>query len=86
MVRKVSVQCFVRSRLRCKPLLEGGGQERGLRSGTHNVPGIVGMGEAFRLANLEWEHEASRLVSLRDRLEHALVAGGNWSTDPWHQS
>ncbi len=50
----------------------GGGQERGLRAGTLNVPGIVGFGEACRLAALEMDTEAARLRGLRDRLWRAL--------------
>jgi len=46
----------------------GGGQERGLRSGTLNVPGIVGLGAAAELCRLEREAEATRLRALRDRL------------------
>lgn len=67
---------FVRSRVRCAPLMDGGGQERGKRSGTHNVPGIVGMGEAFRLAKLECEQDAKRLSALRDKFEHDLTGSG----------
>ena len=67
---------LIRGRLRYNPLIDGGGQERGRRSGTHNVPGIVGMGEAFRLANLEFEQDAKRLCSLRDRLEHSIMGAG----------
>lgn len=50
------------------PYLVGGGQERGLRGGTHNVPGIVGLGQACALAHAEMEAERSRLTGLRDRL------------------
>ncbi len=67
---------FVRSRVRCAPLIEGGGQERGWRGGTHNVTGIVGMGEAFRLANLEYEQDQERLSNLRDKFEHTLIEAG----------
>ncbi|MCY3594088.1 MAG: cysteine desulfurase [Rhodothermaceae bacterium] len=67
---------FVRSRVRCAPLIDGGGQERGKRSGTHNVPGIVGMGEAFRLAKLECEQDAKRLSTLRDKFEQDLIDSG----------
>ncbi len=53
--------------------MEGGGQERGLRSGTLNVPGIVGFGEAARLsAEALARGEAKRIGSLRDRLLAAL--------------
>jgi cysteine desulfurase len=55
------------------PLIDGGGHERGLRSGTLNTPGCVGFGEAARLASGEWEIEAERLRTLRDRLEATLT-------------
>lgn len=49
------------------PQIEGGGHERGLRSGTLNVPGIVGLGAAAELATAVWEEEAERLRALSDR-------------------
>lgn len=56
-------------RIRLQAQAEGGGQERGLRSGTLNVPGIVGFGEAARLARMALANgEAQRVASLRDRL------------------
>lgn len=55
-------------RVALRPLLHGGGQERGLRPGTLNVPGIAAFGEACRLAAVELEEEAKRLRELRDRL------------------
>ena len=58
--------------MRCRPLLDGGGHERGLRSGTLNVPGIVGLGAACTLARSEREAEAARIGGLRDRLEAEL--------------
>ncbi len=57
-----------RPRVRLAPLFSGGGQERGLRSGTLPTPLVVGLGEACRLARLEMEEEAARLTQLRDRL------------------
>jgi cysteine desulfurase len=58
-----------RPRLRLQPQAEGGGQEKGLRSGTLNVPGIVGLGEAARLAReAVAAGEPARLQALRDRL------------------
>ena len=58
-----------RPRLRLQPQAEGGGQEKGLRSGTLNVPGIVGLGEAARLAkDALAAGEGARLAALRDRL------------------
>lgn len=58
------------------PLIDGGGQERGLRSGTENVPAIVGFGVACELAQAELSAVAPRLRRLRDELEHGLVALG----------
>jgi len=65
-----------RPRVRLSPLFSGGGQERGLRSGTLPAPLIVGLGEACRLAQAEMADEAARIADLRarllDRLSHAL--------------
>lgn len=61
-------------RVHCYPLLDGGGQERGLRGGTLNVPGIVGLGAAMAIAVDEQPSEAARLQALRDRMEEALLA------------
>lgn len=61
-------------RARPEPLLRGGGQERGLRSGTLNVPGVVAFGEAARIMRLEGAEEAERLRRLRARLASALLA------------
>jgi cysteine desulfurase len=52
----------------------GGGEERGFRVGTLNVPGIVGFGEACRLAKQELQVEAERIEKLRDKLEQTLLA------------
>lgn len=57
-----------------EPLIVGGSEERGLRAGTPNVPGIVGFGEACRIARMEMKDEAVRIGRLRDRLESALLA------------
>jgi cysteine desulfurase len=59
---------YVREGTPLEPLVHGGGQERGLRSGTLNVPGIVGLGAAARLRKEEMEDEANRLRPLRDAL------------------
>ena len=61
-------------RIRLHPLIDGGGQERGLRSGTANVPGIVGFGKACEVCESQWESEAIRLRSLRQRLHDGLSA------------
>lgn len=66
---------FVRKmkpRLALTPLLCGGGQEGGTRSGTLNVPGIVGLGRAAEICRLEMAEESARLAGLRDRLLEGL--------------
>jgi cysteine desulfurase len=60
-------------RVRLAPLLHGGGQERGLRSGTLNVPGIVGFGKACEVAGRVMAEESARLGALRDRLHRAIT-------------
>lgn len=60
--------------IKLQPLIVGGGQERGLRGGTLNVPGIVGFGEACRIAKEDMESDNERIVKLRDRLEATLMA------------
>src|SRR5918911_853599 len=54
------------------PIIDGGGHERGMRSGTLNVPGIVGFGKAAELCRLEMAVESARVQTLRDRLNAAL--------------
>lgn len=61
-------------RVRLTPLFDGGGHERGLRSGTANVPGIVGLGAACELAGREMPQESVRLAALRDRLEAGITS------------
>ena len=53
--------------------MDGGGHERGMRSGTLNVPGIVGFGKACEICRLEMEEETKRVIKLRDKLETALL-------------
>ncbi|MEK7211047.1 MAG: cysteine desulfurase family protein [Patescibacteria group bacterium] len=55
------------------PILYGGGQERGYRSGTENVPAIIGLAEALKLTNEEKEKENARLIKLRDYLIENLL-------------
>jgi len=62
-----------RPRVRLQAQIEGGGQERNLRSGTLNVPGIVGLGQACALCQQEMEAEGGRLGDLRERLHTGLV-------------
>ncbi|MFA6045824.1 MAG: IscS subfamily cysteine desulfurase [Phycisphaerales bacterium] len=61
-------------RVRLQALADGGGQERGFRSGTLNVTGIVGLGKACEIAMQEMEKDAARLVQLRDRVENAVTS------------
>ena len=63
-----------RPRARLQPLFSGGGQERGLRSGTLPTPLVVGFGEACQIAAAEMDAEASRLAALRERLLDGLAA------------
>ena len=63
---------FVRRRLELEPLIVGGGHERGVRAGTLNVPGIVGLGAACAIARAEMASEVPRLAALRDRLYAGL--------------
>jgi cysteine desulfurase len=60
-------------RVRLTAQMDGGGHERGMRSGTLNVPGIVGLGKACELALLEMEKDAVHTMRLRDKLETALL-------------
>ncbi|MFQ5882867.1 MAG: cysteine desulfurase family protein [Candidatus Methylomirabilales bacterium] len=64
---------YVRRGVRLQPLLRGGGQERGRRAGTENIPGIIGLAEAARLMFLEMPGEQERLGQLRDRLEATVL-------------
>jgi cysteine desulfurase len=60
-------------RVKVTAQMDGGGHERGMRSGTLNVPGIVGFGKACELAKAEMAADAERLSKLRDKLENALL-------------
>ncbi|WP_308418664.1 IscS subfamily cysteine desulfurase [Hymenobacter lutimineralis] len=60
-------------RVKVTAQMDGGGHERGMRSGTLNVPGIVGLGKACELARLEMAADTARLSAMRDRLEKELL-------------
>jgi cysteine desulfurase len=83
---------YVREGMELWPILPGGGQEGGRRSGTENVPAIVGLGQAAELAAAERSEEAARLVSLRDHLidgilakiDNAYLIGHRWCRLPGH--
>ncbi len=64
---------YVRKGTRLLPLMHGGGQERGQRSSTENIPGIVGLGRAIELAQQEMNEEAERLTHLRGQLIQGLL-------------
>lgn len=64
---------YIKEGIRVEPVLHGGGQERGLRSGTENLPSIVGFGKAAEIAKNEMQPEGERLIRLRDRLIDGLL-------------
>jgi len=64
---------YIRQGTQLRPIILGGGQERGLRSGTENVPGIVGMGKAVEVAAQEMERESTRLTKMRDKLRKGVL-------------
>lgn len=65
---------YIRKGTKVQSLIEGGGHERGIRSGTLNVPAIVGFGEACELCKQEMREETSRINILRDKLEQSLLS------------
>ncbi len=66
---------YIKTGTKLEPLIYGGGQEYGLRSGTENLPGIVGMGKAAELAKAEMGAESQRLSKIRDKLIKGLLEG-----------
>lgn len=64
---------YVRKGLQLEPIIHGGHQERGRRSGTENIVGIVSIGKAFELIASEWEEESQDVMRLRDRFENGLL-------------
>jgi cysteine desulfurase len=83
---------YVRAGVKLSPILEGGGQESGLRSSTENVAGIVGLGQAAAIARAEMADEAARLVRIRDHiidsvtqaLPNAYLIGHRYRRLPGH--
>lgn len=59
---------YVRKGVRLRPLIYGGGHERGLRSSTENIPGIVGLGKALEIGMAEMDENVARMSAIRDRL------------------
>jgi cysteine desulfurase len=66
---------YIRSGTKITPFVQGGGQEKGRRASTENVPGIVGFGKAAEIAQGELEEEAKKLTSLRDKLIKGILEG-----------
>jgi len=64
---------YIKPGIKLQPLLLGGGQERGFRSGTENIFAIAGMGEAARIARLKMTKEGNRLKKMRDRIIQEIV-------------
>jgi cysteine desulfurase len=84
---------YIKPGVKLQSVLLGGGQERGLRSGTENVFAIAGMGEAARIAQQEMQQESRRLLPIRDRLikeiltiEQSYLTGHPTSRLPHHAS
>lgn len=65
---------YIRKGVRLAPMLSGGDQERGIRPGTENVPGIAGLGAAAELLQVDFESVSARMAALRDRLRESLAA------------
>jgi len=65
---------YIKDGLRIEPLIHGGGQEKGLRSGTENIPGIVGFGKAAEIARQEMQVHLQKLTKLRDRFMEGLLS------------
>ncbi|MBR5545941.1 MAG: cysteine desulfurase NifS [Clostridia bacterium] len=66
---------YIRKGIRISNLIYGGAQERGLRAGTENLPGIVGLGKAIELAVAELPEYAERMTRLRDKLIDGILSG-----------
>ena len=63
---------YIRRGIRIDPLIHGGSQERGMRAGTENLPGIAGMGKAMEIAAANIPERAARVLALRNRLIHGV--------------
>ena len=64
---------YIRRGTAIQPIIYGGGQQHNIRAGTENVPGIVGFGEAMRIARKDKSKEWARLEKLRDKLENGII-------------
>jgi len=70
---------YIKAGTKIQPIIQGGGQERGLRSGTEDIPGIVGMGKASEVAKNEVDAEGKRLTALRDKLIKGVLGKIDYS-------
>lgn len=70
---------YVRSGIQLKPLIHGGGQQKGLRAGTINVPLVVGLGEAAKIAKMEMTSNLEKVTKIRDEFEKPLISAGKIS-------
>jgi len=77
---------FVRKGVKIEPILHGGGQEKGLRSSTVNIPGIVGFAKACQIAKKNMKAEALKQIKLRDRLIQGVLGGIEYSHLNGHPS
>lgn len=64
---------YIKENNRLKPMLTGGGQEIGIRSGTENVPGIYGLGEAVRILNKDLDAVISKVDNLKNILKNEII-------------
>ena len=65
---------YLKKGLKIRPLVYGGGQERGLRSSTENIPGIVGIGKAIELGMAEFEDDVAKMTQMRDRMISGVLS------------
>ena len=70
---------YIKKGVRIEPLLHGGGHERGIRPGTENVPGVVGLGKACSIASQNLERDAQKLTTLRNRLIDGVLESNDES-------
>lgn len=64
---------YIKTGTMIEPIIHGGGQERGLRSGTEDIPGIVGLGKAAEIAKNEMEKDSTRIQKMRDRIINTVL-------------
>ena len=65
---------YIRKGVKIRPIVYGGGHERGIRSSTENIPGIVGLGKAIEVGMMEMEESAARMIKIRDHLIEGTLA------------